>query len=392
MVPKVSVILPVYNSEAYLNKSITSALSQTLIELEVICINDGSLDSSGKILDSLRKTDDRIKILTQDNQGSGYARNNGMAIARGEYIAFLDADDWYPNQNTLETLYCLAKKHNVSICGGSLLKYRNDNFIDELGDNESGLKFEQDGIMNYVDYQEDYGYQRFIYNRAFIEENRICFQDYKRWQDPPFFVKAMCISGKFYAIKQATYCYRAGHQNYDLSERQIIDALTGIADNLIISKHYCLPRLHAKTVRHVLKSIYQNAVLKYLLSGSDTVLNRLIAVNAQIETALAREGGLDIDDGYLLKPFEDMLIDFSRNTNKRFIEPHDLEKVESELWKVKRSFSYRIGRLLTFIPRKFIGIIKCIKDHGLLYTLKYVTRKLFYKVNIIEIADKRRED
>ena len=94
MTVKVSVILPVYNVEKYLKECLDSILNQTLQEIEVICVDDGSTDRSLEILREYEKKDKRVIVLTQENKGAGAARNKGLAIAKGEYLSFLDSDDF----------------------------------------------------------------------------------------------------------------------------------------------------------------------------------------------------------------------------------------------------------------------------------------------------------
>lgn len=114
MQTKVSVILPIYNQEKYLAKALTSLQNQTLKETEFICVNDGSKDNSLNILNNYAKADSRIKIINQKNQGTGCARNNGLKAAQGEYIAFLDPDDWLES-DALETLYNKSKRQNCDM-------------------------------------------------------------------------------------------------------------------------------------------------------------------------------------------------------------------------------------------------------------------------------------
>lgn len=111
---KVSVILPIYNQEKYLATALDSLKNQTLEDVEFICVNDGSKDDSLKILKEYALEDNRIKILDQVNQSAGAARNNGLKIAKGEYIAFLDPDDWL-EPNALETLYNKSKKQDCDM-------------------------------------------------------------------------------------------------------------------------------------------------------------------------------------------------------------------------------------------------------------------------------------
>ena len=91
--PKVSVIVPVYNTEKYLQQCITSITSQTIREIEIIIVDDGSREECAVLCDSLAKTDDRIKVIHKENAGPGFARNTGIEAAMGEYIGFVDSDD-----------------------------------------------------------------------------------------------------------------------------------------------------------------------------------------------------------------------------------------------------------------------------------------------------------
>ena len=93
--PKVSIIMPTYNVEKYLEAAMESVINQTFSDIEIICVNDGSADNSLQILENYAKQDDRIKLINQQNQGVSVARNNGIAAATGEYIMFLDPDDTY---------------------------------------------------------------------------------------------------------------------------------------------------------------------------------------------------------------------------------------------------------------------------------------------------------
>ena len=111
---KVSVIIPVHNSAQYLTKCIESMLNQTLKEIEIICVDDGSTDESLAIIKNYKKLDSRIKILTQENKYAGVARNNGMEIAKGEYLFFLDSDD-FSSDTLLEKVY-FKGKDNRYLC------------------------------------------------------------------------------------------------------------------------------------------------------------------------------------------------------------------------------------------------------------------------------------
>lgn len=109
----ISVLIPAYNAEKYIEKCLKSITEQSLKNIEIIVVNDGSIDRTLEILEKLKNEDNRIKIITQKNQGVSSARNNALKYARGEYILWIDADDWL--EDGLEELYVQAKKEKVDI-------------------------------------------------------------------------------------------------------------------------------------------------------------------------------------------------------------------------------------------------------------------------------------
>lgn len=112
--PSISVIVPVYNAEKYLNQCVQSILKQTFTDLELILVDDGSSDGSLKICRELQKKDPRIKVISQENKGAGAARNAGLAIAEGEYIGFIDSDDWI-ELDMYDVLHSLIKKYSADM-------------------------------------------------------------------------------------------------------------------------------------------------------------------------------------------------------------------------------------------------------------------------------------
>ena len=120
--PKVSVIIPVYNVEKYLRECLDSVVNQTLKDIEIICVNDGSTDNSLKILEEYALQDNRIKIINQENQGAGAARNNGMNSTQGEYLLFLDSDDFF-DLRMFETLYDKMLQTKADIIGFGYYTY-----------------------------------------------------------------------------------------------------------------------------------------------------------------------------------------------------------------------------------------------------------------------------
>lgn len=128
MKTKVSVIVPIYNSERYIDKCIQSIINQTLRDIEIILVDDGSTDRSIEISNEYAKKDDRIKIIKQKNKGASSARNNGISIATGKFITFIDSDD-FVEIDMLELLYNSAINNNCDIIFSGI-KIINDNDIE----------------------------------------------------------------------------------------------------------------------------------------------------------------------------------------------------------------------------------------------------------------------
>ncbi|MFV0635182.1 glycosyltransferase family 2 protein [Mitsuokella sp. WILCCON 0060] len=112
--PEISVIVPVYNAEKYLDRCVKSILGQTFSDIELILVDDGSPDKSGELCDRWAKEDNRVRVIHQENAGAGAARNAGLAIARGHYINFVDSDDWIAPQ-MYEILYKLIRRTSAPI-------------------------------------------------------------------------------------------------------------------------------------------------------------------------------------------------------------------------------------------------------------------------------------
>ena len=258
----ISIIIPIYNSEKYLPLCLNSVISQTLFNIEIICINDGSKDNSSQILNEYKNKDNRIKIIAQKNQGSGIARNNGIKISKGKFITFMDSDDLYPNKFILEFIFKKAIENKVIICGGGIRSFVGNNTKIRLL-NILNISFYNNSLLNYSNYQYDFYYQRFIYNKNFIKRNKLYFPNYLRYQDPPFFIKTMGIAKKFYALKNVTYYYRIYNKIKTMNERKITDIYRGIRDCLKISKSMHLYKLYYLVLSRLNTKIFISQAKKF---------------------------------------------------------------------------------------------------------------------------------
>ena len=201
---KISVIMPVFNDEEKLNGSINSVLNQTLTEIELICVDDGSTDNSLSILNDFAEKDDRIRVFSQKNQGSGKARNKGISEAKGEYIAFLDSDDQMVDNDALNQLYTEAKKNNVDMASGGI------QFVDKgkISYEFSCFKPITELKLRPVgDYCLPWYFYKNIFKRSLLIENDIRFPDLLRGQDPIFLVEILSHLDNFLEVPVLYYSY-----------------------------------------------------------------------------------------------------------------------------------------------------------------------------------------
>lgn len=246
--PCISVVIPVYNCAEFLPECLASVERQTLSDIEVICIDDASSDESPAILERFAREDDRFKVVTlTENGGPSAARNKALAIAQGEYVAFMDSDDWYPEDTSLEKLYRAAADHDAYIAGGSIdeLNTITGEAITDYSNrgHEACFTLAEEGPIDYRDWQFDYGFTRFIYRLDFLRDKGLEFPILRRHEDPLFLVRAMIAAGSFYAIPDVVYRIRIGYKEHKLAENALDEAFESIAQIIALSVEHDLPQL-----------------------------------------------------------------------------------------------------------------------------------------------------
>ena len=207
---KISIIVPVYNSEEYVRKTIESLTKQTLKEIEIILVDDGSKDSSGLICDEYAKNDERIVVVHRLNAGQAQARNYGIDIAKGKYIMFLDADDMY-EENTCEIMYNLAEEQKVDYVSANYI------MIDENDVKRPKPAFDTEKYTEFELKLNDYTKAFFvmnstpwnkIYNLEFLNKNKIRFDVNPPSEDDYFTTLCYMKANKGYYTNKVIYDYR----------------------------------------------------------------------------------------------------------------------------------------------------------------------------------------
>ncbi len=240
--PKVSVILPVYNVGKYLRQSLDSLINQTLKEMEIICVNDGSTDDCYDILEEYKEKDERIKVIHKENKGTGAARNDGLRLAAGECIGFVDPDDWV-KPDMFERLYNLIKEKNLDIamCMPDGYDEKNDinapfpYFVDANWENVI-----DDRIFNWRDLSP-FQYPMCVWNKLYTKElfdkNKIDFAEGLDFEDHKVIFGTLLTAEKIFFIREKLYVYRYNREGSVLSDnnRRLIDHMKifNIVENLM---------------------------------------------------------------------------------------------------------------------------------------------------------------
>lgn len=265
--PKVSVIIPFFNAAGTLDRCLASVLSQSLRQIEVLLYDDGSTDGSSRLIE--KYADDRIRFFSGPNRGAGPARNRCLREARGKYVAFMDADDCYCASDSLELLYAAAENSGALITGGAHEVWEGKIF--QYAGPQCELK---DGFISAGEYQYNYGYHAFLYERKFLLENNIRFPSLKRYQDPPFFLEAQIEAGRVYFIPHHVYLLNFRHRAQGFySVEKVNDQAHGFIRDLEIAVAHRFERLMARIVwRMACES--ENYALSWL-GGNRKILNLL---------------------------------------------------------------------------------------------------------------------
>ena len=202
----VSVIVPVYNVEKYLRRCLDSIINQTLKDIEIICVNDGSKDSSLDILKEYSQKDSRVKIIDQENAGLSAARNSGMEIASGEYIGYVDSDDWV-DLNFFEKLYNAAKKHDADIAVADFVRQHSKKKKIRLNITEEKVyETPEEKYLVCKTYREGCVWNK-IYRNDFLKSINLKFVPGMYYEDRDFTARSLYFSKKLVTVPGTYYDY-----------------------------------------------------------------------------------------------------------------------------------------------------------------------------------------
>ena len=268
---KLSIIVPVYGVEKYIDKCLNSLVKQSLKEIEVIVVNDGTKDNSQKIIDKyVKKYPDKIKSYIKENGGQGSARNYGLKKATGEYIGYVDSDD-FVEKDMYKKLYNKAKENNydIVVCGNYNVSedYQNkniDTFINNYNTDLENIFFGKMAVWNK------------IYKRDILIKNKLEFKEKVWYEDLAFTLKAIMNSNTFAFIDEPLYDYliREGSTMNNSNVQRNLEILDAFNDILSYIKHNKKEEYFSKIEFLAIDHIYISAIVRVLKADADDKVKR----------------------------------------------------------------------------------------------------------------------
>ena len=268
---KVSIIVPVYGVEKYIDKCLDSLVKQSLKEIEVIVVNDGTKDNSQKIIDKyVKKYPDKIKSYIKENGGQGSARNYGLKKATGEYIGYVDSDD-FVEKDMYKKLYNKAKENNydIVVCGNYNVSedYQNkniDTFINNYNTDLENIFFGKMAVWSK------------IYKRDILIKNKLEFKEKVWYEDVAFTLKAIMNSNTFAFIDEPLYDYliREGSIMNNSNVQRNLEILDAFNDILSYIKHNKKEEYFSKIEFLAIDHIYISAIVRVLKAEGDDKVKR----------------------------------------------------------------------------------------------------------------------
>lgn len=233
-----SVIIPVYNTSDYIAECLDSVVNQTLSDIEIICVDDHSTDRSVDVIRDYQKKYGNIALLqTEVNSGAGVARNLGIEYATGEFLAFIDPDDYYADDCVLEKLYSAAVQNEADLCGANIRYLTKGNLylpkrVLEYEIIDSGYKYSSDYLNVYM-------HQRTLFRRSFIEKYSLHYPAYRRGEDPLFMIRCLHCAKRIYLVPMVAYIYRVKYNGEHVkTDFQVEEIMRSIIETMNLAIEY----------------------------------------------------------------------------------------------------------------------------------------------------------
>lgn len=232
----VSIVVPVYNADKYLEKTIESFINQTYKQIEIILVNDGSTDNSQQIIDEYAKKDERISSITTENKGAPHARNTGLDSANGEFIVFFDADDvMLPDEITI---LCSGLGEDIDLVIGSRNKITEDGRIFQTDKLKDGVFDPKSDDIKYLINISPFPNNK-LYSKKVLIDNKIRFHDIRIAQDANLYLKYLSVCKNVRTISQSVCLYRVVDNSISRTySKKVIDIINCEEDISQFTKEY----------------------------------------------------------------------------------------------------------------------------------------------------------
>ena len=377
---KVSVIMPVYNAADFLNETLRDVTGQTLKDIEIICVDDGSKDSSREIVGEWQEKDNRIQLITQQNQYAGVARNNGFAQAKGRYVVFWDSDDIF-HETALEQMYLQLEKTgaDVCVCGAQRYDMENDRYIPSkaylrrelLPDMEVFSKKDTEYLF---DFATNNPWNK-MYLAEFIRKHDLQFQAIKQANDTYFTMMALFLAEKITYVDEVLISYRVNNAG----------SLTGKASDTVFCAYESYVYTKERMEKYPEFALVKKSFLNHALNGFFHALNnqRSFVSYEKLYNKLAEEGfayfGMDKVPAeeymhawqhrdmlkvlsmpateFLLQKCEERRLNAEGfrvakeyEQQRRKEERAHIERLREEIVRIRASKTFRVGKLIMGIP------------------------------------------
>ena len=397
-----SVIIPIYNARPYLAQALTSYCSQTLRNIEIICVDDGSTDGSLAVCEKFASADPRIKVVSQKNQGAAVARNHGIKEAKGRWLFFGDADD-FCTPEMLEEMVAEGERKAAEIvaAGWHVINMQTGcTWQQKL----PAKYFKVDGKKNcHTDGIDVFNAMNLpvwdkLFKADFVRANRLEFHQISACDDYFFVAAAMIKADAIAFLPAAYYFYRAdnpasqlgaGQKNAVEYPRNLLRAFLDVKP-LLEREDECLQsKFYAACVANFFKCIFNIRETQVKIATFDLLQN-----GGLMELAFPAMNVAKADLGEWRRPFDmilagcdifELTIERGRSLVERKMQElakrdkrllSAKKKYEREIRSLKSSTAYRVGMFATWPARKAWGGVKCLRENGIKYTAKHFVGKL----------------
>lgn len=388
-IPKVSVVIPCYNVEKYLRQCLDSVVNQTLKELEIICVNDGSKDSTLSIIQEYANMDPRIRIIDKPNGGYGESMNRGFDMATGEYLGIIESDD-YAELDMFEKLYACAKQHELDVVKSGFFYYYSKPEERNIPNPIASYITCQRTFCPTTSFRSKMEMAEFfnikptiwsaVYRKEFICENHIRFNETPgaSFQDTSFNFKVWALANRVRLMEDCFLHYRQDNEGSSINNP---------------GKVYCVCDEYDE-IEHFLKANpLKSAVLTPVMVRIkyDSYMWNYNRLSEPLQREFIRRFQLDfqrhLQDGFLQKPY----FEWYRwaKVHQIMEDPLKYHQIQLQIkagvmdenytWEVK-SRRKAFGITMPFWIDKIIGGFECIHENGLIYTVKYSIKKIIRRV------------